>query len=280
MSLTGEGGLLGEDDGGGDAPAPALDGGACMPGDVRTFVPAAYRPATPAWQDVCTGDQLAAFYAACLATGPGTASPAACQAFEQASPANAACASCLLTPESATMYGPLINHGSFITENVGGCVELTDPGAGLGCAKAQQALAGCQLAACQASCPVSDPTTRDALVACESTAASAGCQMFATQAGCAAALGEAGVSTACQATTVHDFFLAVAPIFCGPPPSLEGGLRTDAAAGGDAAGEGPETGSEGGTEGGPADGEAEGAAPEGGHPDDAAPDAVTDASPD
>lgn len=274
----GGGGIVSED-GASETGLVPLDGGACAPGDVRTFVPLAYRPATPEWQDVCTSDQLTAFYASCLATGPDAgASSASCQAFQQASPANAACTSCLLTPDSLSMYGPLIDHGSFITENVGGCIELTDPGAGLVCARAQQALDGCELAACQANCPVTDEASRDAFSACEADAAATGCQMFATQASCAQTNAEAGVSTACVAATVHDFFFAVAPLFCGPPPSLEGGLRPDASTP-DTGSTDAEAGAEAASDGASSEASSD-ASPEGGEPADAPPgDAATDTSP-
>ena len=186
-----------------------------------------YRPATAAWQDVCTTDQMAGFYAACIAAGPDAgASTVSCKAFSETSSGNAACAACILTPETMTAFGPLVDYGTFIADNVGGCIELTDPN-GLVCAKAQQALAGCELAACQANCPVHDNASRDSLDQCTTAAAAAGCQMFATQAGCATTLAEAGTSTAC-ATSFHDFYSAVVPLFCGPPPAIDGGAPRDA----------------------------------------------------
>jgi hypothetical protein len=170
------------------------------------------------WQDVCTTDQLTAFYAACI--DPATAGLATCQAFSQSDAANAACAACVVTPESASNYGPLIDQGSLITENVGGCIELTDPN-GLPCAKSQQALGGCELAACEANCPVHDDTS--ALDECTAAAAMAGCEMFADQASCVLDIAEAGTSTACVSATFRDFYDAVVPLFCGSPPPPEGG---------------------------------------------------------
>ena len=79
-----------------------------------------------------------------------------------------ACAACILTPASASRLGPIVELGGLATANVAGCIELADPG-GLMCAKALQAFAGCQLAACQANCPVSDPTTRSAYDNCALT---------------------------------------------------------------------------------------------------------------
>ncbi len=154
-------------------------------------------------------------YTACI--DPMMATPATCRAFAQTSARNAACVGCILTPESAAMYGPFVDHGTFITENVGGCIQLADPGS-LTCAKAQQALTGCELAACQARCPVYDPSSRKGLDVCTFTAASGGCQMFATQASCASALVEAGGSPACKSQIFETFFFEVVPHFCGPLP--------------------------------------------------------------
>jgi hypothetical protein len=231
VPVTGDGSTLVPDDAGIDALAPEVDGSTCQPGDVRTFVPVAYRHATGAWQGACSSEQIADFYTACIASGTdGGASTVSCGAFSQASASNAACATCILTPESMPAYGPLVDHGTFITENVGGCVELTDPTAGLVCAKAQQALAGCELAACEANCPVHDNASRDSFDTCTTAAASAGCQAFATQAGCVATLAEAGTSTACV-TSFLDFYNAVVPVFCGSPPPIDGGgPRADAGA--------------------------------------------------
>jgi hypothetical protein len=240
LTYVGDSSTSAEGDGGdADIGLGPLDGGACTPGDVRTFVPAAYRPATPAWQDVCTAAQLAAFYTACIDSGPDSGTPASCTAFSQSDPTNAACAACILTPDSMSNYGPLIDHGTFITENVGGCIELTDP-SGLVCAKAQQALSGCELAACEANCPVHDDATRDAFDQCADDAASMGCEMFSDQASCALGIAEAGSSMGCVSSTFIDFYYAVVPLFCGPPPPQEGGTpppeagNPDAAASGDA----------------------------------------------
>jgi hypothetical protein len=190
------------------------DGSACRPGDVQTYVPGPYHPATAAWRGLCTTDQMQAFYTACLDPAASTAS---CRAFSQVSSSNATCASCILTPEQASAYGPLVDHGSFITENVGGCIELAEP-SGLPCAKAQQALVGCQIAACEANCPVHDTVTRAAYDHCTSEAARAGCQAYASQAACSLGTPEGGASATCSGQTFEGFYVAVVPFFCGPPP--------------------------------------------------------------
>ncbi len=176
-------------------------------------MPKAYHSATNPYQGACSTQQLSDFYAACL--DPSIATAASCYSFSQ-SPSTAACASCILTPEAAAAYGPLVDHGSFVTENVGGCIELTDS-SGLTCAKAQQALEGCQLAACEANCPVHDATTRDAYDACAATATTSGCQQYESKAACARDFQESGASI-CAGQTFKAFYDAVAPRFCGPAP--------------------------------------------------------------
>jgi hypothetical protein len=233
-----DGGFL--DTGSSDDGGPLFqDASLCAPGDVQTYVAKKYHPATAKYQGVCTQAQITGFYEACL-VGPD-ASTSSCAAFMDPDASTGACAACILTPDSASAYGPLIDHKGFITPNVGGCIELTDPN-GLTCAKAQQALLGCQLAACEALCPVHDLATRAQYDACASTAAMAGCQAFANNAACAA---DSGVSTSsiCLAPTFEAFYYGVpdmnvegvVSLFCGsppPPPDAggEGGRIGDAAA--------------------------------------------------
>lgn len=209
----GDGGFL--DDGSLDSTEEAFltdDGSACHPGDVTTYVSGAYHPAAATYQGVCSDVQRQGFYDACLGS---KASTDTCNAFSQADAGNAACASCILTPETATAYGPLVEHGhgTFITENVGGCIELVDPSS-LPCAKEQQALLGCQLAACEANCPVHDVATRAAYDGCAAMAGAAGCQAYATRAACAQ---DGGASATCVGRTFKAFYDDVVPRFCGMP---------------------------------------------------------------
>jgi hypothetical protein len=195
---------------------PAIvDANSCQPGEVETYTPSVYRPATAQWQGVCTSDQIATFGSACLALG-GPSSPDACAAFAAPDAATAPCAACILTPDSSSTYGPLIahDHGTFITPNVAGCIELTAPGQ-LSCAKAEAALLGCQLAACEANCPVHDTVTRSAYDACALAADTSGCQPYSTMAACVSSL-DAAAASVCSGSFM-DFYNAVVPLFCGPP---------------------------------------------------------------
>jgi hypothetical protein len=236
-------GSPGGDDGGSSSGGGSGDATACQPGDVRTFAPQAYTGASPPWQDACSAEQLQQAFRDCF--DPKTLTPAACTAFRDPDGGTGVCAACLIVPVSATTFGPFIDHGAYVAENASGCLELTDPGpGGLTCAKAQQALDGCELAACAAFCPAYDIASRLGLDECMKAAAAGGCQMFAQQASCAASAVEAGRAAQCTGLLLQDFFLAVAPLFCGAPPAPDGsappsdasGTSNDAGNGGDAGG--------------------------------------------
>jgi hypothetical protein len=209
--------------------ALALDASSCQPADVETYVPGVYHSAAAAWQGACTPDEISAFYMDCL--GP-SATAATCSAFTATDASGASCAACIVTPDSASVYGPLISHGTFITSNVAGCIQLTMPGE-LSCAKDEAALVGCELAACEANCPVEDALTRQAYGACASAADSAGCQSYAQMTQCAQPAQEdagedAGAGSVClQSFTA--FYDAVVKLFCASPTQDAGTVLVDAA---------------------------------------------------
>jgi hypothetical protein len=143
--------------------------------------------------------------------------------------ATSACAACIVTTESADFYGPVIDHGGFVTPNVAGCIELTDHSQ-YTCAENVQALTGCELAACEANCPVHDAASRAAYDACAAQAAQGGCTAFATAAKCADALQDGGPAANCLLPMFQDFYNAVVPLFCGSAPQRpDAGLSFDAA---------------------------------------------------
>jgi hypothetical protein len=190
------------------------DANACRPGDVETYQPKAYRPATAAWQGVCSAAQIGSYYDDCLGAQATTTTCTAFQSDKTSSP----CAACISTLDDASHYGPLISHGTFITTNVAGCIELTDP-AGLSCAKALQALSGCELYACQANCPVNDSASRMAFDSCADQASHAGCTSYDMATGCVSAERDAGRAADCLLPAFFDFYNAVVPLFCGAPAS-------------------------------------------------------------
>lgn len=238
-------GASGDDGGAGDASVDSgwgsgdagaiLDGGTCSPADVSSYHPM-YHPAGVEL-GACTEPQMTLMYSACFA--PATKDSGLCKDFINA---NGACADCILTPESATRYGPIVDHGGFLTENVAGCIEVevdrqsqADSGASeLGCAKAIQALEGCELAACEINCPVSDASSLASFSKCASAADAAGCQTFAAEASCANPDADAGpLPSACVQPDFQSFYQHVARLFCGALPAVDAGSPAppDAASG-------------------------------------------------
>lgn len=204
-----------------------VDASSCVPGNLSTFVPSVYHPAV-APQDACrpvglVHDPISLFYDDCF--GPH-ASKEACADLAQ-TPALAACTRCIETPLGADSYGPLVvDKGALVAANVAGCIELTQPHA-LSCAKAVQAQAECEMAACEANCYVSDPVSLGQYQACASQARDVGCQAFATASVC----GDAGQVDACSWPSFKDFYDHVVPLFCASPPPI---ADMDAAAASDA----------------------------------------------
>lgn len=214
--------------GGGGGPTIERDGAfadaasTCQPGDVRTFQPSSYHPAETSSQGACLvsgrGDRIQQFYDACLGNA---ATNDACMSFKKYHPA---CANCIVTPDTAGHYGPLIDHHGFLAMNVAGCLELTVPGA-LSCAKAVQALSGCDLAACEANCRVSDAKSLAEYDTCASVADGSGCSAYAAAAACAGALRDAGSteSSRCLEPDFSRFYHEVVPLFCGASAPTDAG---------------------------------------------------------
>ncbi|MDP9148684.1 MAG: hypothetical protein M3O36_01880 [Myxococcota bacterium] len=205
-----------------DAASSAWDAAsACRPGNLQAYYPSQYRSAALP-ENSCragaNGDPIQLFYDNCL--GPN-ASYTRCEGFK-ADKANAACANCILTPETAPEYGVLVAHGGFVTANVAGCLELTQP-AGLSCAKSIQALADCELAACEANCPVVDANGFAAYSACASEVDQTGCRAYVTAATCEQPIaGADGGMGPCRAQSFSEFYGAVAALFCAAaPPSSD-----------------------------------------------------------
>jgi hypothetical protein len=203
--------------------------GSCLPSNVATFVQGPYQPAA-APSGACLGADGGGvwgdFYDACL--GPEKSSDK-CADFK-ATPSNAACAACVLTPYTADQLGPILSFGEFVGGNVAGCIEISAP-SDVSCAKAVQALTDCENAACQANCPVTDPTSLVDRQNCASQADLLGCQLLSgTASGCRAAEADAGLAQPCANTGFSDFYDVVFPLFGG-----QSATGADAGAGADAA---------------------------------------------
>jgi hypothetical protein len=206
----------------------------CHASDVLTYVQGSYQPAA-APSGACLGADGGGawddFYEKCL--GPNKAS-GDCNSYK-ASPENAACAACVLTPYTASQLGPILDFGEFVGGNVAGCIEITTP-SDPSCPKAVQALTDCEIAACQANCPVSDATSLEARDACAKDADQLGCQSFFQMAKtCRSAEADAGLAGACMNAGFKDFYDNVVPLFCGQRP-VDAGVALDAAASDAAAG--------------------------------------------
>jgi hypothetical protein len=222
-----EGGVF---DGGVDA--AAIDGGGggeaggevCMPGDVTTYHSMYHSADIQPMACASSPGLVSGFFDACLGS---SASKADCDAFRDANPD---CANCIVSPESAKYYGPIVDHGGFVTANVGGCIEvnvqnaLDAGGAALGCAHDVQALEGCELAACEANCPVSDTASLAQFQSCSNSADDTGCSSFAAAAACTEPDAGDGVPAICLTSDFGAFYDEVVPLFCLPPPVQDAGM--------------------------------------------------------
>lgn len=207
---------------------------ACHPSHVRYVPPPGYQGAAPpsgACLDADGGGSWDDFYTACL--DPGTQSTENCITFK-ATPANAACAACILTPFSPTgsgQLGPILDYGHYVGGNVAGCIERTS--GDLTCARAVQALADCEFAACQTNCPVSDSASLELRDQCAREADQGGCSNFyQAVADCGGLSPDSGPAAGCLQIQFHDFYEAIVPVFCGRTP-VDASAPADAAAGTD-----------------------------------------------
>lgn len=196
-------------DGARDAPttcAPALPAG---------FAPAWKAPVTSA--TACKSGQLTAYAAACLGQ-PYNAGK--CDAFKQA---NAACAACAESDDTAAQYGPVVWHDkrTYFTLNTAGCIAITSKDASsTGCAAAYQAVLVCQEVACDSCFSIQNPTF-STFQACEKSAGKTVCQSYAAGEGskCATVHAPDAATNACfpasGTVTAADLFAQIAPLFCG-----------------------------------------------------------------
>lgn len=202
------------------SPPPAdgsttFDASSCLPGDVSTFQPPSYRPATPVYQGRCTADVLGAAWAAC-----SSPTDSSCVTWRAA---NADCAACLFSKDTAPRFGPSIVRRGYLEVNVAGCLELRGGAAGLSCAKAVQASDACTAEACSANCPVTGPPSLDAFERCVDIAGGSGCAAFAQKAKCAEAVSTVPAGICVRGATAEQRFRDIASLFCGPPPILDAG---------------------------------------------------------
>jgi hypothetical protein len=188
---------------------------ACPPQTTAAFTPPLYVPAGLD-KGECSTAQIASFYDACLSP---SATDATCGAsFGAAAPSvDVACGSCLLTPQTATSWGPVVSYTvGTVSLNVAGCMEILGSTDGLSCAKAYETANACEAYAC-ANCTVSSATSSANHQACVLAAAAGDCSSYESSAMCGAVEADAGATTTCfLGSDFASRFAAIAPIFCGP----------------------------------------------------------------
>jgi len=210
-----DGGFVGDGQGASDAPL------ACPPASLDEWHADAYHHAQAVQPSACDSILLSDYYSSCL--GPSSSQEScnlAWGAGEDA--AHATCQNCILTPASASVWGPLVDYttggdggaGGTVGVNVAGCVEILDPSQ-LSCAMSAQLAEACQHSACDPVCPVSDATSFGDWQACIGAAAAGECAGYLQAAACITAE-DAGPAAACvTGKSFQDEFFSIAAVFCG-----------------------------------------------------------------
>ena len=222
-----DGGLIIPDGGdGGATDGQPMEGGAssCHPGSAQFYMPEAgsYRPATGLYQGKCSSEEIKSFYDACLGSNRTKMD---CDAVVMDAGV-ADCVACIITPDTAPKYGPIVQHGSVAEENLAGCIELLDP-ANYKCCQAVQQSVNCDVAVCSANCPVTDQVSFNAYTDCVSQADQTVCSTYSTKAQCANAEVDGGASE-CLAGSFQEFYDNIVPLFCASPDA--GAVPPDAGA--------------------------------------------------
>ena len=183
----------------------------CTPQSVGGFTPT-WVGTTGSNQNKCTPAQTAAVYTGCLATG---ATNATCNA---AFAANPVCAGCIFTPDTATLYGPVIElSNGVVSINQAGCVALADV-AETQCGHTMQAQTQCEDKSCKTNCPVTDQASFTAYQTCVTSSDTGGCASYKSAATtCENAISFFSNAQTCfTGTTFQQLYTNVVPIFCGP----------------------------------------------------------------
>jgi len=201
----------------------------CAPLDVSNFTPPAFSPVHQQ-AGACSAADIQAFDTNCLALGH---TKAMCDGFKMS---KAACAACLETKVTDSMWGASVFHSSsapgstlgVIQVNIGGCFEVLGGADGLACSKKLQAAEACTNAACDSVCQITDDASFQLYQACVQQAAQGGCAALQSAASnCEQQLGMAPATQPCvNGSDFQTLFDSVAPIICGTPTATDGG--TDA----------------------------------------------------
>jgi hypothetical protein len=206
---------------------PAVDAGPspiCAPSGAA-FTPTWHPPRVQA--GACT-QALIESYRQCLDDSIAAANPPSCASWVGTlSAANQTCLSCLLSDESASTYGPIVQLPTETLINLPGCIAVAEGKTdGSGCGGALSAFEECGRAACLPTCPTGNASEVAAESACEKATdlddGGGVCGAYATPADCANAIetGDAGTAAekACfglPSGTSDAVFEAVALALCG-----------------------------------------------------------------
>ena len=217
------------------ADGSAVDASAgCAPGDVSGFQPQWHHSA-PFFQGACTREEITAYVEECVMQND-----VSCKKGLEAGTVSQACTACILTPDDADRYGPLIVHRSWVELNVPGCLAnaMNDP-TGVKCGASVQAVSSCEYQACSANCPVTSAQTLSAFSACAQSADTGQCATFyqyaaaciqteqGADAGAAVAACLSGYTP--QNKSFAEQAREVIPLFCGPGTLSDAGAIKDAA---------------------------------------------------
>jgi hypothetical protein len=187
----------------GEPPPPPLDAGTgCSPQPITQWSPQ-IDPPFFAHANVCTLQALQDIYVNCFA-GQSTSM---CQSVMQQ---NATCASCLLTPSSASKWGALLEMSNGIVElDIAGCIA--DASGNLSCAQAQSNITQCEEQSC-ASCMPVDAQSFQEYSQCLQASGSTTCAKYVA-AQCANQ--DAGSTAQCFPSDFKDGFFTFGALFCG-----------------------------------------------------------------
>ena len=127
---------------------------------------------------------------------PLLATNATCQSFQNN---NAACMKCALSSESDPKWGPIVDHVSYVSVNLSGCIALAES-CNLPCAKAVAAAEGCERASCNSvNCPIVDQASFTSWNTCLKNAGGRLCKGYADVNACPTALADGGTAgTGCK----------------------------------------------------------------------------------
>jgi hypothetical protein len=213
----------GDDSGSGDDTSSGSDDGSGGPGDDtgsgggdyctpdKPYNPVTWAPPTPLGQKLCTDQQEIDYLRAYKKD--------ATAAF-RADPANATCLSCIETPESASMHGPVIVTSTRREANYGGCVAIEDGDtSATGCGAILDGYNNCAIQEC-GDCKdyTIPPYTQTKMCLDPAVAVGGKCHAVDTTTTCQKELEDGGVALLCNTL---DGFLAK---WCaGKAPTPDGG---------------------------------------------------------